>query len=38
MTLDPINEKKLALAAELKRALSEDRYLLSRRVQTLKRS
>ena len=36
MLLDLTDEEKLALAAELKRTISEDRYPLSPRVQTLK--
>jgi hypothetical protein len=36
MTLDLDPEEKLALAAELKRTISEDRYPPSPRVQTLK--
>jgi hypothetical protein len=36
MTLDLADEEKLALAAELKRAIAEDRYPLSPRVQTLR--
>jgi len=36
VTLDLTDQEKLALAAELKRAINEDRYPLSPRVQTLK--
>jgi len=36
MTLDLTDEEKLALAAELKRTINEDRYPLSPRIRTLK--
>jgi hypothetical protein len=36
MTLDLTDEEKLALAAELKRAIEADRYPLSLRIQTLR--
>jgi hypothetical protein len=35
MTLDLTDEEKLALAAELKRTIFEDRYPLSPRIRTL---
>jgi len=36
MQLELTDEEELALAAELKRAITQDRYPLSLRVQTLK--
>jgi hypothetical protein len=36
MTLDLTDEEKLALAAELRRTINEDRYPLSPRIRTLK--
>jgi hypothetical protein len=36
MTLDLTDDEKLALAAELKRTIAEDRYPLSPRIRTLK--
>ena len=35
MTLDLTDEEKLALAAELRRVIAEDRYPLSLRIRTL---
>jgi hypothetical protein len=35
MTLDLTDDEKLALAAELKRTIAEDRYPLSPRIRTL---